>query len=162
MQTLQERMDMNTEKVFVQRIGIHLLATPSQQSASAAGFDLSFCARTHGDGQTNSIVIAPRERVILSTGFAWKIPYGYVGQIWPRSGLAAKLGLDVLAGVVDSDYRGEVKVILVNHGDASAILKHEDRIAQMLIVPVVHGRAVPVVLLDETDRGEGGFGSTGV
>ena len=104
----------------------------------------------------------PGERAIIETGFAWHIWPGYVGMIRPRSGLAAKHGIDVLAGVIDSDYRGEVRAMLINHGAATVAIKAGDRIAQMVIQE--YARMVPVEVdeLTGTERGSGGFGSTGV
>jgi dUTP pyrophosphatase len=142
-------------EIEVKRVGDHLLATPEQQSEHAAGFDL--CANVD-----KGIYIPVHGHSLIKTGFAWKIPVGFVGQIWPRSGLAMKHGIDVLAGVIDSDYRGELGVILINHGVANFFIERGDRIAQMLIIPVAHGICVPVLELDSTDRGTGGFGSTGI
>jgi len=105
--------------------------------------------------------LKPGERKLVKTGVQVAIPVGSYGRIAPRSGLAYKHGIDVLAGVIDSDYRGEIGVILINFGDEPFIIKHGDRIAQMIITP--HLTLVPVAYeeLPETGRGGGGFGSTG-
>lgn len=139
-------------KILVKRVGIHLLATPEQESSSAAGYDL----RSSVD-----MIIRPGNREIVPTGFAWKIPFNFVGQIWPRSGFAVKYGIDVLAGVIDSDYRGEVGVVLINHGHEDFIFVKGDRIAQMIVVPCIHEHVISVNQLSVTERNEGGFGHTG-
>ena len=103
------------------------------------------------------------ERRLVRTGLALAIPPGYEAQVRPRSGLAAKHGVTVLnsPGTIDADYRGEIKVILINHGQAAFVIKRGERIAQMVIAPVVQAQLVPVASLTITDRGSGGFGSTG-
>jgi dUTP pyrophosphatase len=135
---------------------IKLLATgakaPVRSTEEAAGYDI-FC--------NGHYVIQPNARALIGTGFAMAIPFGMVGLIWPRSGLAAKFALDTLAGVVDSDYRGEVKVSLFNHGDELVEFKPGDRIAQMLVQPVYQREVILMNELPETMRGNGGFGSTG-
>jgi dUTP pyrophosphatase len=135
------------------RIGNHALPLPSYGSDGAAGLDLS---------ASHNVIMLPHERAIIETGFAWHIWPGYVGMIRPRSGLAAKHGIDVLAGVIDSDFRGEVRVILINHGYEDVRISAGDRIAQMVIQE--YARMVPVEVeeLTDTARGSGGFGSTGV
>lgn len=105
--------------------------------------------------------IEPGHRCAIRTGVSIAIPEGYVGLIWPRSGLAANHGIDTLAGVIDSSYRGEVGVVLVNHGSLPFEIEPGDRIAQLLIQPVVRAELVPVERLGSTERGAGGFGSTG-
>lgn len=139
----------------VKRLGGHALPVPARQTAAAAGFDLSYAG-------TEPVSLRPGQRELLSTGFAWTLPQGTVGRIAPRSGLAVRNGLDVLAGVVDQDYTGEVKVLLINHGAINVEVLPGDRIAQMLIQPVMLISAVEVEELQGTERGEGGFGSTGV
>jgi len=89
------------------------------------------------------------------------IPPGYVGLVWPRSGLAVRHGIDTLAGVIDSDYRGEVRVVLINHGEAPFRIAPGDRIAQLLIQRVERATFGAAAALDDTERGDGGFGSTG-
>ena len=139
---------------------------PTYGSASAAGMDLY--ANFHGDAQLrkpspegHAKMIAPGERYLIKTGISVAIPEGYYGRVAPRSGLAYKNGFDVLAGVVDSDYRGDVGVILINLGDKAVPVSHGDRIAQFVIEKI--GRFEPEVVdsLDDTVRSAGGFGSTG-
>ena len=110
---------------------------------------------------TENYVLKPGERALVSTGIAFAIPKGYVGLIWDRSGLAAKNSMHVLAGVVDSGYRGEVKVVLINLGNEDFSVTKGMRIAQMLIQPVISADIEEVDSLDETSRNQGGFGSTG-
>lgn len=125
---------------------------PEYKSEGAAGMDL--CA-------DEDAVIPPGSRAAIPTGLKMAIPQGYVGEIRPRSGLARDFGIDVLGGIVDSDYRGEVAVILVNHGKAIMDIKQGDRIAQLLIKEVERVAPLRVERLDETKRGDNGFGSTG-
>lgn len=105
--------------------------------------------------------LKPGERKLVKTGVHVVIPDNYYGRIAPRSGLAYKHGIDVMAGVIDSDYRGEIGVILINHGDEPFIIKHGDRIAQMILTPYLTLDPTPYEELPETERGAGGFGSTG-
>lgn len=128
---------------------------PKRGSAEAAGLDLVSAEDT---------VIAAHSRLMVSTGLAVAIASGYEGQVRPRSGLAAKSGVTVLntPGTIDSDYRGELKVILFNTTDTSFVVKKGDRIAQLVIAPVILCDPVEVEEFDETERGEKGFGSTGV
>ena len=130
---------------------------PTYGSAGAAGADLY--ALPEGD----PIIIAPGETVFIHTGLAMAIPEGYVGLNFARSGLASKRGLAPAnkVGVIDSDYRGELMVALHNHGDTPQNVEPGDRIAQFLIVPIITADFYEVDELDETDRGAGGFGSTG-
>ncbi len=125
---------------------------PAYGSANAAGADLRAAV---------DVTLRPGERVAVPTGLHVAIPVGHVGLVWPRSGLAVRHGLDTLAGVIDSDYRGEVRVVLVNHGQEAASLARGDRIAQLLIQKVERADFRIVDRLEETGRGEGGFGSTG-
>ena len=129
---------------------------PAYMTEHAAGLDL--CAAIDAP-----IVIAPGERAAISTGLALALPPGFEGQVRPRSGLAFKNGVTCLntPGTVDADYRGEVKVILINHGPEDFTIRRGDRIAQLVIAPVVQAQWVEVSNLDETARGAGGFGSTG-
>ena len=108
--------------------------------------------------------IAPGKRALAGTGFAFAIPTGYEIQVRPRSGLALKKGISIpnTPGTIDSDYRGELKVILINHGEDEFVIQRGDRIAQIVVAPVQRGNMVEVDDLDETRRGSGGFGSTGV
>ena len=130
---------------------------PDYKTAGAAGADV--CAFLD-----EPVTIAPSQRVMIPTGLSFAIPAGYEIQVRPRSGLAAKNGITCLntPGTIDSDYRGEVKVILINLGQESFTVRNGDRIAQLVVAPVTRGAFRPVAALDETARGDGGFGSTGV
>src|SRR5690606_28950961 len=114
-------------------------------------------------GSSETLTIAPGARALVPTGMAIALPHGYEAQVRPRSGLAAKHGVTVLnaPGTIDADYRGEIKVILINHGDAPFEIRRGDRIAQMVVAPVTSVRFELREALDETQRGAGGFGSTG-
>lgn len=125
---------------------------PEQATPGSAGYDL--CAVT---GAT----IYPGQRLLIKTGLSLAIPDGMVGIIKPRSGLAVKHGIDVLAGVADADYRGELGVLLINHGEAPWQFKAGERVAQLVVLPCYHGACVEVGSLEETMRGDGGYGSTG-
>ncbi len=129
---------------------------PDYATDAAAGMDLAAAI-------AEPIVLAPGARALVPCGFAMAIPAGYEAQIRPRSGLAFKQGLTVLntPGTIDADYRGEVKVILVNHGDASFAIEPGMRIAQMVVAPVERVMWSRVDGLPDTARGEGGFGHTG-
>lgn len=129
---------------------------PVYSSASAAGADL--CALPGED-----ITLLPGETVFIHTGMAMEIPEGYVALIFARSGLASKRGLAPAnkVGVVDPDYRGEIMVALHNHSDIAQTVSGGERIAQLVIVPFIRGEFVRVDSLSETERGAGGFGSTG-
>jgi dUTP pyrophosphatase len=127
-------------------------ALPEYSSADAAGADLR---------ASEDVVIDPGGRAAVATGIHLEIPRGHVGLIWPRSGLAVKHGIDTLAGVVDSDYRGEVRVVLINHGTAPFSIRAGDRIAQMLVQRIERPAFVAASGLGDTVRGAGGFGSTG-
>ncbi|MDA1197425.1 MAG: dUTP diphosphatase [Nanoarchaeota archaeon] len=108
-----------------------------------------------------AVLVEPNVQTVVKTGLAFAIPTGYVGLIWDRSGLAVKHGLHTLAGVIDAGYRGEVGIVLINHGTAAFAVEKGMRIAQMLIQTVERVTLTEVENLDETKRGEGGFGSTG-
>jgi dUTP pyrophosphatase len=131
------------------------LALPAYATSGAAGMDI--CA-------AESLNLRAGKRHAVATGFAFAIPDGYEVQVRPRSGLALKHGITCLntPGTIDSDYRGEVKVILANLGEDDFMINKGDRIAQIVVAPVTHGQLVEVDDLDETVRGSGGFGSTGV
>jgi len=132
---------------------VHEMAQlPTRGSAEAAGLDLYSCEEVN---------IPPYGRTLVDTGVSMAIPLGYVGLIWPRSGLALKKGIDTGAGVIDSDYRNVVGVLLFNHTPETYRVCVGDRIAQLLIQSVVIGRPQQVAALNRTDRGEQGFGSTG-
>ena len=134
------------------------LDPPSYATEQAAGMDVR--AAVPADGP---VVLEPGSRCLVETGMALALPPGFEAQIRPRSGLAIKHGVTCLntPGTIDSDYRGEIKVILINLGDAPFRVNRGDRIAQMVIAPVVQAGITEVAELDETDRGSGGFGSTG-
>ncbi len=133
------------------------LPLPLYQSPGAAGMDL--CAALPDDAP---LTLAPGERALVPTGLRIAVPPGYEAQVRPRSGSAIREGLTCLnsPGTIDSDYRGECKVILINHGSESVTLRRGDRIAQMVVAPVVQV-VWEVGSLEETERGAGGFGSTG-
>lgn len=134
------------------------LALPVQRSAAAAGVDL-VAALDPGREE----IIAPGDRALVPCGFAMALPEGYEAQVRPRSGLALEHGVTVLnsPGTIDADYRGEIKVALINLGQAPVEIVRGMRIAQMVIAPVTHARLREVTSLAETPRGAGGFGSTG-
>jgi dUTP pyrophosphatase len=133
------------------------LALPAYQTAGSAGMDLAAAV-------SEPLLLAPGSRALVATGLAFAVPAGFEMQIRPRSGLAHKHGITVLntPGTIDSDYRGEVQVMLINHGDEPFEIVRGERIAQAIIAPIVQARIVEVDVLDETIRGDGGFGSTGV
>ena len=132
------------------------LPLPAYESSQAAGMDLRAAL-------SEPIILKPGDRKLISTGLQIAIPVGYEAQVRPRSGLAIKHGITMLnsPGTIDSDYRGELKVIAINHGDEPFEIQHGDRIAQLIIAPVVQVHIEEVENLDQTDRGDGGFGSTG-
>ncbi len=134
------------------------LPPPAAQSEGAAGLDLMAAL---ADGEERAIEIG--ERLLVPTGFALQLPSGYEAQVRPRSGLAARHGITVLnaPGTIDADYRGEVMVLLVNHGAEPFTVRRGMRIAQLVVAPVSRVELVPVESLDESGRGKGGFGSTG-
>ncbi len=136
----------------------HDLPLSSYQSAGSAGFDLLAAIPA-----AKSVTINPFERTLVPTGLIFEIPAGYEGQIRPRSGLALRHGITVLnsPGTIDSDYRGEVGIILVNLGSEPFVIRRGERIAQMVIAPVSTTLLVETTDLSETARGSGGFGSTG-
>ena len=134
------------------------LSLPEYKTAEAAGVDL--CAAVDADAP---VTLAPGGRALIPTGLAMALPVGFEAQIRPRSGLAIKDGITCLnsPGTIDSDYRGEVKIILINHGAAPFTVRRGERIAQMVIAPVVQARFALAEELADTARGAGGFGSTG-
>ena len=137
------------------------LPLPSYSTQGSAGVDLR--ANLAGDARHAGLVIGPSERVCVPLGFRMEIPAGFEAQIRPRSGLALRFGLSVLnsPGTIDSDYRGEVGVLLVNLGNIEQIVRHGDRIAQMVFAEVTPVRFEDAEALSESARGQGGFGSTG-
>lgn len=143
----------------IKRIGYHSIPIPKRETGGAAGFDLRAAVER---------IVLPGTAVMIKTGFAWEIPEGAVGMVCPRSGLASRYNVTVLnsPGIVDSDYRGEVCVLLMNHGNQPFYVDFGDRIAQLVVAPL-HAAAlaedlVEVTELSETNRGGNGFGSTGV
>ena len=134
------------------------LPLPAYQSEHAAGLDL-YAAVAAGTG----LPLAPGERALVPTGIAIALPPGTEGQVRPRSGLAARHGVTVLnaPGTIDADYRGEIQVILINHGHDTFVVERGMRIAQLVIAPTRQALFSVVTRLDETSRGAGGFGSTG-
>ena len=134
------------------------LEPPRQQTAGAAGVDL-LAALAPGE----VLSLAPGKRTLVPTGLSLAIPQGYEGQVRPRSGLAAKHGVTVLntPGTIDADYRGELKVILINLGDVPFEIRRGERIAQLVVAPVSQVNFEQRETLDATERGAGGFGSTG-
>jgi dUTP pyrophosphatase len=134
------------------------LALPAYETADAAGMDLRAAV-----GEDAPVTLKPGERAMIPTGLTIALPAGHEAQVRPRSGLAAKHGVTCLntPGTIDADYRGEVKVILINLGQDAFVIKRGERIAQMVIAPVTRAELNVVAALDETLRGSGGFGSTG-
>ncbi|MFU8858970.1 MAG: dUTP diphosphatase [Cyclonatronaceae bacterium] len=133
------------------------LPLPAYETEHAAGMDIRAALE-------QDVVIPPGDRLLIPTGLQMAIPFGYEAQIRPRSGLAIRQGITMLnsPGTIDADYRGEVRVIVINHGQQDFIIRHGDRIAQMVVAPVVQVRPVVVDDLPESTRGHGGFGSTGL
>jgi dUTP pyrophosphatase len=135
------------------------LPLPSYETSEAAGMDLRAAVP-----EDAPLTLKPGARELVPTGFAMAIPPGFEAQIRPRSGLALKHGLSLVnaPGTIDSDYRGEIKIILINQGDEDFEISRGMRIAQMVIAPVLQVAIEPVTSLDDTARGAGGFGSTGI
>ncbi|MCC7254222.1 dUTP diphosphatase [Hyphomicrobium sp.] len=135
------------------------LPLPAYQSDEAAGLDLLAAV-----GKKETVVVEPGARALVPTGLTLELPAGYEGQVRPRSGLALKHGVTVLnsPGTIDSDYRGEVKIILINLGDAPFPIRRGDRIAQLVVAPVTRAGLVRAKVIGATRRGSGGFGSTKV
>jgi dUTP pyrophosphatase len=134
------------------------LALPAYQSVDAAGLDLLAAVPAE-----SSLMLLPGKYALVPTGLTIALPPGFEAQVRPRSGLAAKHGVTVLnsPGTIDADYRGEISVVLINHGEAPFVIRRGERIAQMVIAPVVHAELTSAAALSATDRGSGGFGSTG-
>jgi len=142
-------------KIQIKKLSDSVLI-PKYETLGSSGMDIAAFIK-------NSITINPGEKALVPTGFSIAIPRGYEVQIRPRSGLAAKRNITVLntPGTIDSDYRGEIKIILINLGREKFIIENGDRIAQMVICPVVQANWDEVTELSDTERGSGGFGSTG-
>lgn len=147
---------MNTNNVLIKKLDTNSFELPKYQTEGSVGMDLS--AFIGAD-----IVIKPNERELIPTGIAISLPQNIEGQVRPRSGLALKYGITVLntPGTIDSDYRGEIKVILINHGKEDFLVKNNDRIAQLVFSAVVKVSLDEVDDLDQTLRDKKGFGSTG-
>lgn len=149
----------NAITVDVQRLphaeGLEL---PAYQTAHAAGLDLLAAV-----AEDKPVTLTPGQRALVPTGLMIAVPPGFEAQVRPRSGLALKHGVTVLnaPGTIDADYRGEVGVLLINHGDAAFTIRRGERVAQMIIAPVTQANLVGVESLSSTARGSGGFGSTG-
>ena len=135
------------------------LPLPTRHSEGASGLDL--CAAVPA---AQPVILAPGARALIPTGFAIEIPPSFEGQVRPRSGLALKHGVTVLnaPGTIDSDYRGEISVLLINHGTEPFSISRGDRIAQLVFGMIVRAEAVEEATLEESERGSGGFGSTGI
>ncbi len=152
-------MSVGPIEIAVQRLPhAEGLPLPAYQSDEAAGFDLVAAV-----AEDAPLVLAPLGRALVPTGLVFEIPSGHEGQVRPRSGLALKHGVTVLnsPGTIDADYRGEVKVILVNLGTEPFTIRRGERIAQFVAAKVTRARLVVVDAVGETARGAGGFGSTG-
>jgi dUTP pyrophosphatase len=145
-----------TPTIKIMRLRKHHLPVPAYQSEHAAGMDLMADIEAE-------FTLDPMSRVAIPTGFALAIPEGFEGQVRPRSGLAFKEGITVInaPGTIDADYRGEIKVLLVNLGNEPVLLHPGDRVAQLVISPVVRASVEEVDSLEDTTRGDGGFGHTG-
>ena len=132
-------------------------ALPVYSSAAAAGADLRACLE-------EDVIIRPGKTEMISTGLAMEVPEGYAGLIYARSGLTSKRGLAPAnkVGVIESDYRGEIMVALHNHSEEAAVISHGERIAQLIITPYLTAEFTEKEVLEETERGFGGFGSTGI
>ena len=142
-------------KILIKRLSSKV-TMPQYKTIGSSGMDIAAFL-------DNEILIKPSEKKIIPTGIKLKIPKGYEVQIRPRSGLAANNDITVLntPGTIDSDYRGEIKVILFNHGKNIFKVENGLRVAQMVLCPVIEAELSEVEIIDETERGEGGFGSTG-
>jgi len=142
--------------ISIARAGDVAVPPPRYQTEGAVGLDLHAAVPA-------PLTLGPGARALVPTGWAVAIPAGFEGQVRPRSGLALKHGVTVLnaPGTIDPDYRGELKVLLVNHGDLPVTVSTGDRIAQLVICPVAHADLAQVEALDPTARGAGGYGSTG-
>lgn len=150
MQTVQTKIELKVEKLP------HCHSLPAYATQGSAGMDLTFASE-------EPLTLEPGKRGKLPTGIKLEIPVGYEAQIRPRSGLAAKAGISLTncVGTIDSDYRGEVMCLVINHGEEPYTFSPGERIAQMVVVPVPFVEIVEVASVAETVRGEGGFGSTG-
>ena len=144
-------------RLLVRRVGTIEVPLPTYQTTGAAGMDLCAALR-------EPLILGPGQRRFVPTGIALALPKGYEGQVRPRSGLALRNGIGIVnsPGTIDEDYRGEIGVVLVNHGQEPFTIEPLARIAQLIIAQVARVQVVLVDTLDETTRGAGGYGSTGV
>ena len=147
---------MKQNTVLIKKLNNNSFDLPKYQTEGSVGMDLSAFIE-------NDILIKPNERELIPTGIALSLPQNIEGQVRPRSGLSLKYGITVLnsPGTIDSDYRGEIKVILINHGNEDFLIKNNDRIAQLVFNEVVKVSFKDVNNLDQTSRDQKGFGSTG-
>lgn len=147
----------NQVKIKVKKLTHFKGELPSYQSAGASGFDIRAQL-------TENVVLLPGQRLLIPTGLAFEIPLGFEIQSRPRSGLSLKQGISVVntPGTIDADYRGEVKIILINLGQEPVTIQDQDRVAQLVLAPVFQAQMELVDDLGDTERGAGGFGSTGV
>jgi dUTP pyrophosphatase len=147
---------MKKNTVLIKKLNNNSFDLPKYQTEGSVGMDLSAFIE-------NDILIKPNERELIPTGIAVSLPQNIEGQVRPRSGLSLKYGITVLnsPGTIDSDYRGEIKVILINHGNEDFLIKNNDRIAQLVFNEVVKVSFKEVKDLDQTSRDQKGFGSTG-
>ena len=147
---------MKQNTVLIKKLNNNSFDLPKYQTEGSVGMDLSAFIE-------NDILIKPNERKLIPTGIALSLPQNIEGQVRPRSGLSLKYGITVLnsPGTIDSDYRGEIKVILINHGNEDFLIKNNDRIAQLVFNEVVKVSFKEVNNLDQTSRDQKGFGSTG-
>ena len=145
------------QEVLIKLINQSKNNSPNYATPGSAGMDLRA-------NLSSPVILQPMQRAMVPTGLFIELPEGYEAQVRPRSGLASKQGITCLnsPGTVDSDYRGEIKVILINLSDSEQIIQHSDRIAQMIIAKVERVKWELVQQLNETQRGEGGFGHTGI
>lgn len=146
--------------INIKREGKHDLPLPARGSEHAAGYDLRAELSLAG----GAVTMRPHSTLVIPSGFAWEIPIGYAGFVLPRSGLAAKISVTVgnSPGLIDPDFTGPVSIIVRNNGDSPFGIIHGDRIAQMVIIPIVTPDLIEVNELQATARGDGGLGSTGV
>jgi dUTP pyrophosphatase len=142
------------ENLYIKKLFVNSIV-PTKGSKEAAGYDL------YANINTPNAIVEPYNSVLISTGVAMKIPHGYYGRIAPRSGFSVKTGLMVNAGVIDSDYRGEVKILFQNPTDKCVRINNGEKVAQIIIEKIAHCEVIEVDNLDETERGANGFGSTG-
>lgn len=147
---------MKGPTLLIARTGEIEVELPAYQTSGSAGLDLRAAV-------SEPITVAVGERRLVPTGLRMAIPTGFEAQVRPRSGLALKHGITVLnsPGTIDSDYRGEVQVLLINHGTEPFVVQRGERIAQLVVAPVAHAEITLVESLDDTSRGHGGYGSTG-